>query len=485
MDSKSTFIRRFGDLVALLRVDPGNDAAQELALSAAVAAVAHDPLHVEIGIEGEFTPDGISLRSRMLARQVDSFSIATGAPPQELESFARALAHDVTPVPSSPHIEVEFVRLLARPPHPPDGGGGPGNRRHGVERRRHEERRRSTRTRWAENDRRHGLDRRVLGERRLHLVKDHHQEITRLLAVCEGSCRSLAWEEALHHLHTLVRLVPRVPLPERSAFEKQVRQAFPRSAIGGLVHLAELEYAVRDRAAEVLRWIGLDAVELILERLAQGEALGVRVFFYDVVAGVPAAYRLVVPMLGSSAGHVVRHGATLLGRLGAPEALEPLLTLLNHPDELVRSASLHALGELHGANVAGPLREALRHPSSRTRVAAAEAIALWQGGELAGLLGPALEEERDRDAWQAMVTALGQIGTPDACDALATVALTRRSILRRRGYTTGQRLAAVAALGLADTAAGHETLRRLARESEGVISYAAERLLQAEAVRAG
>ena len=40
MDSKSTFIKRFGDLVALLRADPGNDAAQELALAAAAAAVA-------------------------------------------------------------------------------------------------------------------------------------------------------------------------------------------------------------------------------------------------------------------------------------------------------------------------------------------------------------------------------------------------------------------------------------------------------------
>ena len=41
------------------------------------------------------------------------------------------------------------------------------------------------------------------------------------------------------------------------------------------------------RAAEVLRWIGLDAAEIILDRLAQGEALGVRGFYYDVVGGMP------------------------------------------------------------------------------------------------------------------------------------------------------------------------------------------------------
>ena len=60
----------------------------------------------------------------MLARQVESFSVAAGTPPEELQSFARALAHDVTPIPTLPNIEVERVRLLARPVDPPGGGGG-------------------------------------------------------------------------------------------------------------------------------------------------------------------------------------------------------------------------------------------------------------------------------------------------------------------------------------------------------------------------
>jgi HEAT repeat protein len=83
------------------------------------------------------------------------------------------------------------------------------------------------------------------------------------------------------------------------------------------------------------------------------------------------------------------------------------------------------------------------------------------------------------------VSALGRIGTPDACAALARIALTRRSLLRLRGYTTEQRLAAVTALGLADTTVGHATLERLARDNEGVVSYAADRVLQAEALRVG
>ena len=77
------------------------------------------------------------------------------------------------------------------------------------------------------------------------------------------------------------------------------------------------------------------------------------------------------------------------------------------------------------------------------------------------------------------------MGTPETCGALSTVALTRRSLLRRQGYTTGQRLAAVNALGLSDSAAARTTLERLAREAEGVVRYAADRVLQADRQRAG
>lgn len=500
MDHKSTFVKRFGDLVALFRADPGNDAAQELALSAAAAAVAHDPLRVQAGVDGNAIPDHPSLMARMLARQVDSFSVAAGATPQELEALARALAHDVTPIPTSPHIEVELVRLLARPPDSPDGGegGSPGSgstggwqpdaaakRRRGTDRRQQGDRRHSSRGRWSDGERRHGGDRRLLGERRLYLVEDQRAQIAGLFSGLSRSTESNAWEDVLHGIYSLVQIATRVPRTERHAFEIQVRRAVPRATIEALVHLAERDYVVRDRAAEVLRWIGLEAAEAILDRLRQGEALGVRVFFYEVVGRMPAAYPLVAPMLRSPLPHEVRHGATLLGRLGLPEAADVLQPALDHPDELVRSAVVLALGELHAAPVMDALRHALHHQSARTRVAAAEAIVNWRGGALAALLASALEEERDRDAWQAMITALGMIGTAEACAALATIALTPRSILRRRGYSTGQRLAAVTALGLADNAAGHTTLQRLAQEDEGVISYAADKVLQAEGLRVG
>ena len=112
-------------------------------------------------------------------------------------------------------------------------------------------------------------------------------------------------------------------------------------------------------------------------------------------------------------------------------------------------------------------------------------MSTWRGGELAALLITAVKDERDRDTWQGMVAALGSIGSADACAALAEIALSGRSLLRRSGYSTGQRLAAVAALGLAGNIHGVTTLQRLVRDGDGVVGYAADRMLQAEGRRAG
>ncbi len=115
LNLNSIFIKRFGDLVALLRVDPGNDAAQDLALTAAASAVARTAVEVEAASDVAGSAQGVGLRARMIARQVDRLRIAAGAEPYELQAVARALAHDVTPIPAMPHVAVDPMRLLAPP----------------------------------------------------------------------------------------------------------------------------------------------------------------------------------------------------------------------------------------------------------------------------------------------------------------------------------------------------------------------------------
>jgi hypothetical protein len=115
LDLDSDFVRRFGDLVALMRVDPGNDAAQDLALAAAAHAVACTAVEVDASSEQSGSLAGVGLRARMIARQVDRLRVAAGAQPHELEAVARALAHDLTPIPATPHVQVDRMRLLAPP----------------------------------------------------------------------------------------------------------------------------------------------------------------------------------------------------------------------------------------------------------------------------------------------------------------------------------------------------------------------------------
>ena len=434
-------------------------------------------------------PDDLTLKGRLLARRVELIRVAAGAEPHELLALARALSHDHVAIQSSPNIVVELVEQLTPPPSaPPPPESPPASvpqPRRASERRSWFERRRPGHARYPAIDRRRRPDRRSAGERRLYMIKGQQAEIANLQSVLTRSARSMAWEAVLATAAALVRLVPKVPAADRRGFGIQVRRAIPKRAVEAIVDLAERDAALRERASEVLRWVGLDAAEVILERLVQGEAVGVRSFYYDVLGGMPGAYPLVTPLLASHHPHEVRHGAALLGRLGQPAAIGELAQLLTHHDDSVRVAGIRAIGEIHDGPAAEPLRQALHHPDHHVRAAAAEAIAVWRGGAMALLLVRALETERDRDAWQALLTALGRLGTAESAAALAGVALTRRSILRRQGYSTGQRLAAVEALGLSDSPPALTTLERLAHDAEGVVRYAADRILQAERQRAG
>jgi hypothetical protein len=492
VDAKSTFVKRFGDLIALLRTDPGNDAAQDLALAAAAFAIETEPVEVEAGIQWSEIPEELSLKGRLLARQVEVVRIAAGTESHELLSLARALAHDLTPIPSTPNIEVEMVQHLVPPSGPAPEWEPPARTepravlsRGATERRTWDERRRPGRPRWVGVERRVATERRSSGERRLHLIRGQQAEIAHLQQSLTWSARGLAWEAVLAAALALVRLTPKVPSAERRTHGIQVRRAIPRRAVEALVDLAERDASSRDRTAEVLRWVGLDAAEVILDRLSQGEGIGVRGFYYEVLGGMPGVYPLITPLLASDHPHEIRHGAAVLGRLGQPSGVADLEPLLSHPDESVRVAGIRAIGEIHDGPSAEPLRQTLHHPDPRTRAAAADAVAVWRGGALALLLVGALETERDHESWNALISALGRLGSVESASALATVALSRRSLLRRQGYSTGQRLAAVSALGLSDSPAARLTLERLAREGEGVVRFAADRVLQSESQRVG
>jgi hypothetical protein len=455
-------MKRFGDLVALLRVDPGNDAAQDLALAAASGAVSVSGVTLEAGIESGTHREDLSLQGRLRARQVDAVRVAAGAESIELLMLARALSHDVTPVPSTPTVEVDLMSTPALPFQVDASYSSPSYapERGNPERRRMAERRRATTESWLGPERRRAADRRGTGERRLWLIKHQEQEIARLVHRLEYAVGAADWAESLELADRLRVFAARVPAAERRTFAIHVRHHLGRPALDGIVQLALRDQALQPLAAGVLRWTGLDGAEAMLAAVASIETVAPRQFLHDALAAMPDAFPVIAPLLRSPVWYEAHHAAELLGRQGRLEAIEVLKEHADHADERVRAAVLRSLAAFPTAAVAEALLIALAHTSSRTRAAAAEAIGIHRAPALAMPLVTALAKERNSAAWSAMARALGTIGSPDACSALAVVALTRRGLLWWRGYSTRRRVEAVGVLAAVQAAAAGRPMSR-------------------------
>ncbi|MGH7629794.1 MAG: HEAT repeat domain-containing protein, partial [Gemmatimonadales bacterium] len=419
VNATDTFIARFGDLVALLRVDPGNDAAQDLALSAALRAVQGEPVTVEAGFDRGEVGEDLTLQGRLRARYVDVLRVSPGTDPAELLTLARALSHDSTPVAGAPGIEVERFPVASHSAPAAHEPPTVSPARADGDRRRRAERREWTGAHFAGAERRRGSDRRQTGERRLRLVKQQEADIGELGARLGRAVAAGAWSEAIEHAIALIDVSPRVPAQERRTFGIVARRQLPRAVLAAFVEHALRDPADRARTVEVLRWTGSEGIDVMLDAVCRSEVAGARRFLHDALGGLPEAYGAVAPLLASPRWHEVHHAAGILGRMGRPEALPRLQPLLDHVDPRVRSAAVHAIAEYPAAESADALRAGLNHPVPATRAAAADAVGGRRLAAFAMPLVAALETERDEAAWRAMAGALAAIGTAEACAALA------------------------------------------------------------------
>jgi hypothetical protein len=471
VNASETFITRFGDLIASLRVDPGNDAAQDLALAAALGAVAAGPVIVEAGFDRGEAGEDLTLQGRMRARYIDVLRVTPEAGPDALLCLARALSHDLTPVHPGQGIEIERFPVLERPRPEADPPNYSPARADG-ERRRNLERRRARPARLIGPERRGGGDRRRTGERRLRLVKQQEADIGELGQRLGRAVAAGAWGEALEYAQTLIEIGPRVPVVERRTFGIVARRHLPRTVLAAFVDHALRDPADRERTIQVLRWAGADGIDVMIDAVCRTEVVGARRFLHDALGSTPEAYPAVAPLLGSRAWHEVHHAAGIVGRMAHPDALPHLRSLVNHPDPRVRSAALHAIAEYPPELSAEGLHAGLTHSSGATRAAAADAIAGRRLGAFAMPIVAALAGERYAAAWRAMLGALAGIGSAESCSALASVALARRT-LGASGYSKEQRLEAVRALAHAETRHAVGALERVVREGDGVVRSAA------------
>ncbi|HEU4649280.1 MAG TPA: HEAT repeat domain-containing protein [Gemmatimonadales bacterium] len=458
----------------LLRFDPGNDAAQDLALTAASRAVATHGVIVDAGVDHGMPDEDLSLQGRLRARQVDVLRVAAGADPVELLALARALSHDCTPVPSTPAVQIELVSSLLHAARRSSDGPPPyGVERVGEERRHWRDRRRATAEEWLGRERRRHADRRVTGERRQRLIKRQEHEIAQLMHRLSHAAGTANWAAVLEFSDRLRALAPRVPQVDRRAFAIHVRNHLTRPALDGIVQVALRDPVLQEMAAGVLRWVGLDGADVMLAALCASESAGPRQFLHNALARMPEAFPAVAPLLRSPVWHEARHAAVLLGRQRHPDAVGLLKRQLEHSDVRVRAAVLHSLARFATGDVADALCGALSHPSPATRAAAAEAIGAHGAAALAMPLAAAFAREQDPVVWSAMAQGLAAIGSPDACAALVAAALRRRSLLGREGHPAALRVEAVRALGRVRSASAAAGLARIAREGDGAVRRAA------------
>ncbi len=444
------FAESLGRLVYLLRTEPENLEGQKAALRAAVAEITRVPVVLEAGVENEWLDDQ-SLKGRLLARGVDQVRVGAGAPAADLLDLARALADDEAILPSTDGVVVEMVPMRFPPASPPaPGASRPGGSTVGES------------SPALERTREDGMA----------------EVIAPLLEALAAAIQKSVWPEVLHAAQALIRALPSVHENARRGFSIKIHRQLNRPVLEALIDLAFRSTEERPRVTEVLHWCGLDGAEMMVETICRFETVGPRGFLLDALVRLPEAYPVILPLLSSRRWHEVRHGAELLGRLGLPQAIEPLKAKMGHPEERVRIAVIEALGRFSEREVVEPLRQALTDPSPGPRALAGRALSARKSAALAMPLMAALESEKDPATWRELLGALARIDAPESASALAGLALDRKSLLSRGGYGVPQRLEVVRVLAGTGTPGARQALVKIAAEGDEPVRAAAAKALR-------
>lgn len=306
-------------------------------------------------------------------------------------------------------------------------------------------------------------------------VADHLNEVV-------GAVDALAargdWTEVVRVGAALIDAERRAAdTPASRTYSLALRRIFPRWTLEHVAPMV-LDPPWRDRAIIVLRRIGAEATDILLQCLASAATMVERKAYYGALQQMTEGVPLLINMMTHGEWFVVRNAADLAGDLHLEEAVPQLARQIQHSDERVRRSVVNALAKIGTAGSIEPLRQALRDSSSAVRLLGARAL---EGSKFRGLamtLAVLSEEEPDPEVQREMILALGRIGTPEALQALARAAQPGRRIFGRKPVTL--RLTAVEALSLAGAPA-QTALQGLLSDDDTEIRAAARKALAAVA----
>jgi len=287
----------------------------------------------------------------------------------------------------------------------------------------------------------------------------------------DAALRSGRAEEAARVIAAVVRAEQRVSESgQRRQYGIALKRMYSRPLLDALIQLLDAPGYEPDASVALQRGGG-DAVDVLLEQLAESPTVSARRHAFDVLSKMKEAGAQLINMMGHTQWYVVRNVAELVGELGLEEAVPALTRQLEHGDERVRKAVALSLAKIGTRNVVEPLRRALRDSSRDVRMQAALGVGGRKANALAMPLVVALDEEKDPEVVRELVLALGRIGSPDAVQALIKLAQPAGRFLGRKPVAL--RLAAVEALRLAGTPAALGTLQGLVKDSDKQVKAAA------------
>ena len=302
------------------------------------------------------------------------------------------------------------------------------------------------------------------------------EALTQLLAAGEMATRQGEWKELLQAAYGLVELEKKAEKDsENRGYGIALRRLLPRSS---LEHVARLTAHgnMKAEATAVLRRMGADGTEVLLNLMVNSEDMNERRHYFSALREMSEGGKLLVHMLSHDQWFVVRNVADLCGELREEKAVHALAKQMTHDDERVRRAVAGALGKIGGAGAVEPLRRAFRDSSPAVRLQAAQDLDGRHNRGLAMSLAVAADEESRPDVQREMHLALGRIGSPEAIQALVKAAEPgKRSFLRRKPVAL--RLTAVQGLHAAGPSAAN-ALKDLLKDEEPEIREAVERALQ-------
>lgn len=300
--------------------------------------------------------------------------------------------------------------------------------------------------------------------------------LNELVAFSEAETDKERWPDLLRCASALVRLESLVEQDsQRRLYHIALRRIVTRSAMEQVARMT-LKPETRAEAVMVLRRIGSDATEVLVQLLIAEQDVGHRRGYFNAITQMTEGSEYLVNMLGHDEWFVVRNVAELCGEMKLEMAVPELSRLVGHSDERVRRAAAISLARIGTPPVMEPLRRALQDTSPLVRAQTAAALEGEPCRTLVPALGRLIEEESHPEVLREMLHALGRIGTADAVASLTRATEPVRGLFRKKNSEL--RIGAIEGLQLSGTPMAVETIRELLQDKDPQVREAAARALR-------